>query len=70
MLVVTDVIVIIYVDTDIIGKCYCHVVLMTDSLCHCDTLYSHFLSLWLMETTLEIIDNVVTVTDGKSHVHG
>ena len=29
-----------------------------------------FLLLWLMETTWEIIDNVVTVTDGKSHVNG
>ena len=36
MLVVTDVIIKIYVDIDIIGKCYCHVVLMADSLCHCD----------------------------------
>ena len=42
MLVVTDVIVIMYVTTDVIGKCYCHVVLMADSLCHCDRWYSHF----------------------------
>ena len=42
MLVVTDVIVIMYVDTDVIGKYYCHVVLMADSLCHCDRSYSHF----------------------------
>ena len=42
MLVVTDVIVIMYVDTDVIGKCYCHVVLMADSSCHCDRSYSHF----------------------------
>ena len=43
MLVVTDVIVKIYVDTDVIGKCYCYVVLMADSLGHCDRLYNHFL---------------------------
>ena len=41
MLVVTDV-VIIYVDTDVIGKSYYHVVLMADSSCHCDTWYNHF----------------------------
>ena len=41
MSVVTDV-VIIYVDTDVIGKCYCHVVLMADSSCHCDRSYNHF----------------------------
>ena len=37
-----DVIVIMYVTTDVIGKCYCHVVLMADNLCHCDRWYSHF----------------------------
>ena len=42
MLVVTDVIVIMHVDTDVIGKCYCHVVLTADSSCHCDRSYSHF----------------------------
>ena len=42
MLVVTDVIVIMYVTTGVIGRCYCQVVLMADNSCHCDRWYSHF----------------------------
>ena len=50
-LVMTDVIVIIFVTIDVIGRCYlpcgCD---MADDLCHCDRWYSHF---------------IVIVADGK-----
>ena len=42
MFMVTDVIAIMYVTTDIIGRFYCHMVLMADNSCHCDGWYSHF----------------------------
>ena len=50
MLVMTDVIVILLVSTDVVNRCYCHVNVMAVNAIVTDIIVT-FLLLWLIEMT-------------------